>query len=181
MEDYNVLEQLLREKDQEIGRLKASSIDFGFMHQEIVLGIPMTSMYAIPFDPTRNERLREDIMKDVTAEEYRILTSTRFTSPKEQISRFTGILNRLLEKGVFDQPDLTATPTPYRNPYMTPINWAAKEHVPTQEEKPTTDTPTEKTCSCEKYAPIMKGVEDLIKLCKELGIPTTDDNEKDNR
>lgn len=181
MSTTELFNEMIHQKDHEIERLRATSTDFGFMHQEPVIGFPVTSMYR-PFDPTRDERLRDAIMKEVTAEEYRILTSTRFTSPKEQISRFTEILNRLLEKGVFDVPDMEI-PVPYK---MHPVAWGTvptQETVqePVQEKEPTTTALTEKKCSCEKYAPIMKGVEDLIKLCKELGIPTTDDNETDNQ
>lgn len=179
MSAIELFHDLMSQKDMEIERIRATSTDFGFMHQETVIGFPATSMY-MPFDPTRNERLREAIMKEVTAEEYRILTTTRYTSPKEQISRFVGILNKLLEKGVFDVPDMEI-PVPYK---MHPVAWGtvpAPVQEPTQEKEPTAAAPTEKSCSCEKYAPIIRGVEDLIKLCNELGIPTTDDSEKDNK
>ena len=101
---------MLQMKDNEINHLKLDkSFETGFMDPTIGRGLNVNTPYRKPYrivgeqncTKTPNE-LQTEIENKLTVSEYRTLTKTTFTSKKEKIIEFTGLINRLVDEGVFD-------------------------------------------------------------------------------
>ena len=101
---------MLQMKDNEINHLKLDkTFETGFMDPTIGRGLNVNTTYRKPYrmvgeqncTKTPNE-LQTEIENKLTVSEYRTLAKTTFTSKKEKIIEFTGLINRLVDEGVFD-------------------------------------------------------------------------------
>ena len=165
--DEFVMEELMR-KDNEIKRLKEEGINTGFMEQRFPnVTYPFNLQFPVP---TTN--VYDAILSKVSGAELTILCRTRFNSPKEQIEVYVGIIQRLLDEGVFDTatyPGMVApVPTPMPTPTPTP------DPAPTPTPEPGYGT-TQSTCcgECEKKQEntnienIKDALRYLLKTCEE--------------
>ena len=101
---------ILSMKDNEINHLKTEkSFETGFMDPTIGRGLDVNNTYRKPYKlvgqqcgaKTSNE-LQTEIENKLTVSEYRTLAKTTYNSKKEKIIEFTGIINKLVDEGLFD-------------------------------------------------------------------------------
>jgi hypothetical protein len=99
---FNKLQELQDEKK----RLEESSVDTGFMDTSRYPNA--VSPFRIPFRPYQicQMTLDDSIRANVTGQELLILCRTTYRSPKEQIEKYIEIIQRLLEAGIFDIPEM---------------------------------------------------------------------------
>lgn len=102
---------MLSMKDNEINHLKTEkSFETGFMDPTIGQGsLYIENAYRKPYKLVGQQRgaktsneLQKEIEDKLTVSEYRTLAKTTYNSKKEKIIEFTGLINRLVDEGVFD-------------------------------------------------------------------------------
>ena len=176
MDDYNIFGEL-NTKEIEIQRLKADSIQAGFMENRL-------PNFTFPFQPqfTRYNPLEtplyDRILEKVTGTELTILCRTRYNSPKEQILEYVRILERLIEEGVFDAPEIPQYPN-YNNALGAfDATGVAPAEAKTEEtemvkavDKAETEAEAEetKTEEADSYKEIKKALGALMKACDATG------------
>lgn len=112
MSEYEgfTMADMLSMKDNEIEHLKTEkSFETGFMDPTITKGLDINTIYRKPYkmfdqdcDTKTSQELQTEIENKLTVSEYRTLTKTTFNSKKEKIIEFTGIINKLVDEGLFD-------------------------------------------------------------------------------
>jgi hypothetical protein len=172
MDDYNIFEEL-NSKENEIQRLKADSIQAGFMENRF-------PNYTFPFQPQFTPYnpavtlLYDRILEKVTGTELTILCRTRYNSPKAQILEYVRILERLVEEGVFDAPEVPQYPN-YTTPWgafgatgvaPTETKTEETEKVKADDEAKAEETKTE----TDNYKNLEGALGALMKICDETGI-----------
>jgi hypothetical protein len=176
MDDYNIFEEL-NSKENEIQRLKADSIQAGFMENRLPnFTFPFQPQFT-PYNPSVTP-LYDRILEKVTGTELTILCRTRYNSPKEQILEYVRILERLIEEGVFDAPETPQYPN-YTTPWgcfgatpEAPVETKTEEteKVKAEDEaKAETDTEETKT-ETDNYKKLEGALGALMKICDETGI-----------
>ena len=119
---------ILSMKDNEINHLKTEkSFETGFMDPTIGRGLDVNNTYRKPYKlvgqqcgaKTSNE-LQTEIENKLTVSEYRTLAKTTYNSKKEKIIEFTGIINKLVDEGLFD--DFSDENTTETNKKPTEVN-----------------------------------------------------------
>ena len=101
---------MLSMKDNEIEHLKTEkSFETGFMDPTIGRGLDVNTTYRKPYKmigqqcgAKTSKELQTEIENKLTVSEYRTLTKTTYNSKKEKIIEFTGIINKLVDEGLFD-------------------------------------------------------------------------------
>lgn len=163
MDENNIFE-VINSKDNEIQRLKADSIQAGFMENRF-------PNYTFPFQPQFTPRnpsvtpLYDRILNKVTGTELTILCRTRYNSPKAQILEYVRILERLVEEGVFDAPEMPQYPN-YTTPAEAKTEETEKVKVKAEDEAEAEETKTEEADS---YKEIKKALGALMKACDATG------------
>ncbi len=167
MDEY-ILEEI-NSKENEIQRLKADSIQSGFMENRYPNSTFPFQPGLTPYNPAVAP-LYDRILEKVTGTELTILCRTRYNSPKAQILEYVRILERLIEEGVFDAPEMPQYPN-----YTTPWGAFGATGVAPAETKTeeTEKAKTEKT-KVEEDTDNYKKLEDalcaLMKVCDEAGV-----------
>ena len=173
MDEY-VFEEI-NSKNNEIQRLKADSIQSGFMENRY----PNSTF---PFQPGLTSYnpavapLYDRILEKVTGTELTILCRTRYNSPKAQILEYVRILERLIEEGIFDATEMPQYPN-YTTPWgafgatgVAPAEAKTEEtekvKVKAEDEAEAEETKTEEADS---YKEIKKALGALMKACDATG------------
>lgn len=174
MDDYNIFEEL-NSKENEIQRLKADSIQAGFMENRLPnFTFPFQPQFT-PYNPSVTP-LYERILEKVSGTELTILCRTRYNSPKEQILEYVRILERLIEEGVFDAPEMPQYPNYNTTPWgcfgATPEALAETKteetkKVKAEDEAEAEEANTEETNNYKKLDEILGA---LMKACDEAGV-----------
>lgn len=176
MDEY-ILEEI-NSKENEIQRLKADSIQSGFMENRLPnFTFPFQPQFT-PYNPAVTP-LYERILEKVTGTELTILCRTRYNSPKAQILEYVRILERLIEEGVFDAPEMPQYPN-YTTPWgcgfgagATDVSPAETKTDETEKVKAVDKTETEaeetKTEETDSYKEIKKALSALMKACDVTG------------
>lgn len=171
MDEY-VFEEL-NSRNNEIQRLKADSIQAGFMENRYPNATYPFNPGFTPYNPTMVS-LYDRILEKVTGTELTILCRTRYNSPKAQILEYVKILERLIEDGIFDAPEMPQYQT-YTNPWGGGFGATCEAVTETEEtEKAETETETateikEAKTEEDKYKDIKKALSALMKACDETG------------
>lgn len=168
MDEY-VFEEL-NSRNNEIQRLKADSIQSGFMENKYPNATFPFQPGFTPYNPVVAP-LYDRILEKVTGTELTILCRTRYNSPKPQILEYVRILERLIEDGIFDAPEMPQ----YQQTYTNPWGFGATCETAEETEKVETETKTEaeetKTEEIDNYK--KKKIEEilgaLMKACDEAG------------
>lgn len=168
MDEY-VFEEL-NSRNNEIQRLKADSIQSGFMENRYPNATFPFQPGFTPYNPAVAP-LYERILEKVTGTELTILCRTRYNSPKAQIIEYVKILERLIEDGVFDTPEMPQYQQTYTNPWgfgatCEPVT-DETEKVKTDDETKTEETKTEE--ATDNYKNIKEILGALMKACDEAG------------
>ena len=119
--------EMLSMKDNEINHLKTEkSFETGFMDPEIGRGgLYIENAYRKPYKMVgqrgakTSKELQTEIENKLTVSEYRTLTKTTYNSKKEKIIEFTGIINKLVDEGLFDDFSDENTPETNKKPVET--------------------------------------------------------------
>ena len=179
MDENNILE-VINSKDNEIQRLKAESIQTGFMENRFPNSTFPFQQQFTPYNPSVTP-LYDRILNKVTGTELTILCRTRYNSPKAQILEYVRILERLVEEGVFDAPEVPQYPN-YTTPWgafgatgVAPAEAKteetekvkAKAEDKAEDEAEAEETNTEETNNYKKLDEILGA---LMKTCNEAGI-----------
>lgn len=176
MDEY-ILEEI-NSKENEIQRLKADSIQAGFMENRLPnFTFPFQPQFT-PYNPSVTP-LYDRILEKVTGTELTILCRTRYNSPKAQILEYVRILERLVEEGVFDAPEVPQYPN-YTTPWgafgatgvapaeaKTEETEKVKADDKAEDEAEAEETKTEETNNYKKLDEILGT---LMKACNEAGI-----------
>ena len=101
---------ILSMKDNEINHLKTEkSFETGFMDPSIGQGLNVNNAYRKPYKLVGQQcgaktsyELQTEIENKLTVSEYRTLAKTTCNSKKEKIIEFAGIINKLVDEGLFD-------------------------------------------------------------------------------
>ena len=99
----NKLQELMDEKE----RLKVEGVESGFLSNDYrnnSVVAPFRATYR-PFGPNPM-CLDDSIRANVTGQELLILCRTTYRSPKAQIEKYVEIIQRLLDAGIFDVPEI---------------------------------------------------------------------------
>ena len=174
MDENNILE-VINSKDNEIQRLKAESIQTGFMENRFPNSTFPFQQQFTPYNPSVTP-LYDRILEKVTGTELTILCRTRYNSPKAQILEYIRILERLVEEGVFDAPEVPQYPN-YTTPWgafgatgVAPAEAKTEEtekvKVKAEDEAEAEETKTEEADS---YKEIKKALSALMKACDATG------------
>jgi hypothetical protein len=174
MDDYNIFEEL-NSKENEIQRLKADSIQAGFMENRLPnFTFPFQPQFA-PYNPSVTP-LYDRILEKVSGTELTILCRTRYNSPKEQILEYVRILERLIEEGVFDAPEMPQYPNYNTTPWgcfgATPEAPAETKTEETEKVKAEDETKAEETKTEEdvdNYKKIKEALGALLGACDATG------------
>ena len=105
--DEMILEKL-QELQAEKERLQAQSVESGFLsndYRNSAVVAPFRPTLR-PFGPGVSMSLDDSIRANVTGQELLILCRTTYRSPKEQIEKYIEIIQRLLDAGIFDVPEM---------------------------------------------------------------------------
>lgn len=166
MDEY-VFEEI-NSRNNEIQRLKADSIQAGFMENRYPNATFPFNPGFTPYNPVVAP-LYDRILEKVTGTELTILCRTRYNSPKAQILEYVRILERLIEDGIFDAPEMPQYPT-YSNwgfgATCEPVT-DETEKVKTEDETKTEETKTEE--DTDNYKKIEEILGALMKACDEAG------------
>ena len=174
MDDYNIFEEI-NSKENEIQRLKADSIQAGFMENRLPnFTFPFQPQFT-PYNPAVTP-LYDRILEKVTGTELTILCRTRYNSPKEQILEYVRILERLIEEGVFDAPEMPQYPNYNTTPWgcfgATPeapaeTKTEETEKVKAEDEAEAEETKTEE--DVDNYKKIKEALGALLGACDATG------------
>ena len=101
---------ILSMRDNEIKHLKTEkTFETGFMDPTIGRGLDVNDTCRKPYKLVGQQcgakttsELQTEIENKLTVSEYRTLAKTTFNSKKEKIIEFTGIINKLVDEGLFD-------------------------------------------------------------------------------
>lgn len=106
------------ELQRQVNELKENPTSIGFMrnHSLFAYDVNENSVIAYPADCAAREKA---IKNSLTAAQYDTLQKTTFISSKETVEEYINLLQRLVNKGIFDIPKTTA-PTFPRYPYPIP-------------------------------------------------------------
>lgn len=99
----NKIQELMDEKE----RLKVDGVESGFLsndYRKNSVVAPFRPTFR-PFGPTPM-CLDDSIRANVTGQELLILCRTTYRSPKAQIEKYIEIIQRLLDAGIFDVPEI---------------------------------------------------------------------------
>jgi hypothetical protein len=174
MDDYNIFEEL-NSKENDIQRLKADSIQAGFMENRLPnFTFPFQPQFT-PYNPSVTP-LYDRILEKVSGTELTILCRTRYNSPKEQILEYVRILERLIEEGVFDAPEMPQYPNYNTTPWgcfgATPeapaeTKTEETEKVKAEDEAKAEETKTEE--DVDNYKKIKEALGALLGACDATG------------
>jgi hypothetical protein len=174
MDDYNIFEEL-NSKENEIQRLKADSIQAGFMENRLPnFTFPFQPQFT-PYNPSVTP-LYDRILEKVSGTELTILCRTRYNSPKEQILEYVRILERLIEEGVFDAPEMPQYPNYNTTPWgcfgatsEAPAETKTEEteKVKAEDEAKAEETKTEE--DVDNYKKIKEALGALLGACDATG------------
>lgn len=105
------MDEMILDKIQELQaekeRLQLQSVESGFLSNDY-----RNNSVVAPFHPTFRPfgpvpmNLDDSIRANVTGQELLILCRTTYRSPKAQIEKFIEIIQRLLDAGIFDVPEM---------------------------------------------------------------------------
>jgi hypothetical protein len=174
MDDYNIFEEL-NSKENEIQRLKADSIQAGFMENRLPnFTFPFQPQFT-PYNPSVTP-LYDRILEKVSGTELTILCRTRYNSPKGQILEYVRILERLIEEGVFDAPEMPQYPNYNTTPWgcfgATPeapaeTKTEETEKIKAEDEAKAEETKTEE--DVDNYKKIKEALGALLGACDATG------------
>lgn len=127
---------ILSMKDNEINHLKTEkSFETGFMDPTIGRGLDVNNTYRKPYKLVGQQcgaktsyELQTEIENKLTVSEYRTLAKTTYNSKKEKIIEFTGIINKLVDEGLFDDFSDENTTETNKKPTETNEKPAAVKH-----------------------------------------------------